>query len=321
MTLRLTIDAHRWHAHIDSVRSAITELIPVVKGNGYGIGRTTLANRSAEFAPMIAVGTVHELAGLDIPTTDVLVLTPAVHFSDVALAANVVPTVAAAAHVNALAEHGWSGRVAVKLASSMHRYGVEPDGLGDLERRVANAGFQVHGMVLHTPLNGGTRSEHDSVSEIEAWLATTDPSIPLSVSHLSAATFSAIAERHGRRRLALRSGTALWHGDKTFLHLQADVIDVVSVAGGEHAGYRSVPVETPSTIVMVGAGSAHGIGENAGGLSPFHHARRRIALVEPPHMHTSMLHLPAREPAPAIGDWVDVQRPLILVAPDEVVWR
>jgi hypothetical protein len=38
-------------------------------------------------------------------------------------------------------------------------------------------------------------------------------------------------------------------------------------------------------------------------------------------MHTTMLRIPAGEATPAVGDWLDVQRPLITVAPDEVVWR
>jgi hypothetical protein len=37
-------------------------------------------------------------------------------------------------------------------------------------------------------------------------------------------------------------------------------------------------------------------------------------------MHTSMAFVPAGEPCPAVGDRVDVQRPLITTAVDEVVW-
>jgi hypothetical protein len=71
---------------------------------------------------------------------------------------------------------------------------------------------------------------------------------------------------------------------------------------------------------MVGAGSAHGVAPLADGRSPFHFARRRLGLHEAPHMHTSMAFVPAGEPCPAVGDRVDVQRPLITTAVDEVVW-
>ena len=65
------------------------------------------------------------------------------------------------------------------------------------------------------------------------------------------------------------------------------------------------------TLVMVGAGTAHGVHPLGDGRSPFHFARRRLDLVEPPHMHTSMVFVPAGDPAPRCGDIVDVQRPLI----------
>ena len=72
---------------------------------------------------------------------------------------------------------------------------------------------------------------------------------------------------------------------------------------------------------MVGAGSSHGIAPLPDGRSPFHHLRHRLALLEGPHMHTSMCFVPVDAPVPAVGDWVDVQRPLISVAADEVIWR
>jgi hypothetical protein len=34
-----------------------------------------------------------------------------------------------------------------------------------------------------------------------------------------------------------------------------------------------------------------------------------------------MCFAPVDAPVPAVGDWVDVQRPLIAVAADEVIWR
>ena len=77
---------------------------------------------------------------------------------------------------------------------------------------------------------------------------------------------------------------------------------------------------TTYDYVVVGAGSAHGVSELPDHRSPFHFARQRRALLEPPHMHSSMLAC-APHDAPSLGDWLDVQRPLITVAPDEVVWR
>ena len=119
----------------------------------------------------------------------------------------------------------------------------------------------------------------------------------------------------------MRIGTGLWHGDKSALHLGADVLDVRPVAAGSIAGYHGTRVIADGTLVVVGAGSAHGIATLDDGRSPFHFQRRRLALLERPHMHTSMLFVPSGEPCPAIGDTVDVQRPLTAVAVDELIWQ
>ena len=116
-----------------------------------------------------------------------------------------------------------------------------------------------------------------------------------------------------------RLGTALWHGDKSFLALRADVVEVRTVRARERAGYRLTDVRAAGTLVMVGAGTAHGVHPLPDGRSPFHFARRRLALLEPPHMHTSMVFVPAGDPIPAVGDEIDVQQPLTYVRVDRVI--
>ena len=92
------------------------------------------------------------------------------------------------------------------------------------------------------------------------------------------------------------------------------------MGAGDIAGYRSEPVTAAGTLVMIGCGSAHGVAPLPDNVSPFHFARRRLTLVEPPHMHTSMCFVPHGEPVPVVGERVDVQRPLITTAPDIVDW-
>ena len=72
---------------------------------------------------------------------------------------------------------------------------------------------------------------------------------------------------------------------------------------------------------MVGAGTAHGVQPLPDGRSPFHFAQRRLELLEPPHMHTSMLLIAADDGGPGERDAVDVQRPLTTTFVDEVCWR
>lgn len=312
MTVRLTVRTAMWRSHVARTVAAYEAaggegcVVPVVKGNGYGFGRGPLATIAADIADTVAVGTVHELDGLPVGVAPV-VLTPTLQMPPDAPPGTVL-TVGAPAHVDTLA--GWRGPVIVKLASSMRRHGRGPE-LIDAAR---HAGLDVVGVGVHPPLAG---TDDDHRAEIDAAITAVDPALDVWISHLGPATLASLPASH---RYRVRLGTALWHGDKSFLHLGADVLDVAPVTAGTTAGYRQRAVPADGHLVIVGAGTAHGVVELADGRSPFHHARRRLALLEPPHMHTSMAFVPTGEPLPAIGERVDVQRPLISTAVDTIEW-
>lgn len=304
VTIRLTVNRARWWNHATYVAETVEGLVPVVKGNGYGFGRAGLAVAAAKLSPLIAVGTIHELAGLPDDVTPV-VLTPTWRAPD-----STVPvlTVSSSDHVAAL--RGWDGRVIVKLPSAMHRYG----GSIDLVEAAQRAGLRTVGVAIHPPLAG---TDDDHVAQIVAHLPDIDPSLDVWVSHVAPTTYETLPDSH---RYKLRLGTYLWHGDREALHLEADVIDTRSVRAGDQAGYRLTDVPGPGTLLMIGAGTANGVTALDDGRSPFHHQRRRLDLLEPPHMHTSMAFVPAGEPCPRPGDWVDLQRPLTMTAVDELRW-
>ena len=115
----------------------------------------------------------------------------------------------------------------------------------------------------------------------------------------------------------------MWHGDKSALRLDADVLAVRAVVAGEKAGYRLGTIAYDGHLVMVGAGTANGVAmidEGHRSLSPFHFERRRLVLHEAPHMHTSMAFVPAGDPLPDVGQHVDLQRPLHMTTVDEYRW-
>ncbi len=309
MTIRLTIRTALWRSHVASVVNGVDGLVPVVKGNGYGFGRLELARLASEFTDTVAVGTIHELDGLP-DGLNAIVLTPA-------LAPPLTPpsstspvlTVGNRTHVESLA--GWPGRVLVKLASSMHRYGRGSELLDDARR----AGLDVVGVSIHPPIAG---SADDHRREIVDLLDGIDPTVAVWVSHLDPGTYATLPDTHSYR---LRLGTGLWHGDKSFLHLDADVLDVRSITSGNTAGYHQGPVHGDGHLVMIGAGTANGVSPLADGRSPFHFERRRLDLHESPHMHTSMTFVPLGDPLPTIGDRIDLQRPLTTTLVDEYVWK
>ncbi len=304
MTIRLTVDRERWWHHVTDVAAVTPGLVPVVKGNGYGFGRAGLASIAVELSPLLAVGTVYELDGLP-ETATPIVLTPTLKVPD---NNDVVLTVGSSAHIDAL--RGWHGRVIVKLTSPMLRYGGDIELVAEAQR----AGLRTVGVAIHPPLAGEDDARRD---HIVAQLPSIDPSLDVWVSHLFPSTYESLPTSH---QYKLRCGSYLWHGDRSSIRLEADVLQVRPVAAGTPAGYRMVPVPGDGTLVMVGAGSAGGVAALPDGRSPYHFQRQRIDLLEPPHMHTSMLFVPTDQPCPDVGDWVDLQRPLISTHADELRW-
>jgi Alanine racemase, N-terminal domain len=322
VTVRLSIDEGAWRSHIQSVVATVDGLVPVVKGNGYGFGRTMLFREAASFAGEVAVGSVAEAVSVgraDVQPEALTVLTPSLRVPP-ALPSTAVLTVGSKEHVHALRDGGWRGRVHIKLRSSMHRYGVEPGHLAELMNDVELAGLTPFGFMFHPPLLEGVRAESDTIAEIDAWIPHLDPRLPISVSHIGIPAHRALRARHPQRTIRLRLGTALWHGNKSFLHLTTDVIDRLTVGPETRAGYRLIRVVDGGTIVLVGAGSSHGVAPLADGRSPFHHHRQRLTMLEAPHMHTSMLIVGRNQIPPEIGEWLDLQRPLITTQADEIIW-
>jgi Alanine racemase, N-terminal domain len=311
MTLTLHVDRDAWEANVRDGVARYGDVLAVVKGNGYGFGLAPLAATAVGLGfRRLAVGTVYELDALPALAEPPVVLTPVPDVDSPPLDA--VLTVGSIVHVEALARRGHSAPVAVKLASSMRRYGVGPDELGSVLAAVERAGLGADQFALHLPLAG-------DAAEVEDWLPRLPGDTPLTVSHLDAGALDRLRRDHPGRHIVARLGTALWHGDKSFLALRADVVDVRTVGARDRAGYRLVDVPAAGTLVMVGAGTVHGVHPLPDGRSPFHFARRRLALLEPPHMHTSMVFVPAGDPIPGVGDEIDVQQPLTYVRADRVV--
>lgn len=314
MALVLEVDRFRWDSHVAATAARVPRLVPVVKGNGYGLGRDWLAARAAALAPMLAVGTVHEVASVPrgrlalvlTPTLDPRVLDTAPLAQD-----EVILTIGSAAHLAALGSV--PRRVVVKVRSSMHRYGVPIRELAPFLDATRAARHTVDAISIHLPLEGDP-------NEASALIDGIDPVIPVHLSHVTIEQFDALTARHPRHVLHLRLGTHLWHGDKEALTLRADVLDVEPVSAGTRVGYRSIAVPHDGTLLMIGCGSTHGVAPLPDGRSPFHFARQRLDLIEPPHMHTSMTLTRPEQPVPSVGAWVDVQRPLTQIAPDAVEW-
>ena len=319
MTLRLTVNRQAWLGHVHTYAAGLGDsqhLVPVVKGNGYGFGRPLLIEQALSIATEIAVGTVFE--AYDIPASHTpIVLTPVGDELPVSLPSNAVLVVGSVQHVNTLVSHGWSGRVIIKLRSSVQRFGVAVADVASVVSAVHAAGFEQHGWSVHPPLDG-TAADH--MQEIAQWLSVVPNNLPMYVSHVDADSLNALRTSHQQRKIIARSGTSLWLGDKSMLTLGTDVLDVSRVNGGT-AGYRNTPISGSGSLVVVGCGSSHGVVANAGDLSPFHFAQQRLTMLEPPHMHSTILFVQDGATCPTVNDIVDVQQPLTRVFVDTIAWK
>jgi alanine racemase len=315
MSVVLTVERSAWAGRVTATLAAYgNAVIPVIKGNGYGLGRHSLAEETARLGlDPIAVGTVHELDDLPSRHGSVIVLTPTLDAHLDAVPPNVALTVGSAAQLRHVADRASANPVVIKLRSSMQRHGFAPGEVPGTTHLVAGP----VAYAIHPPLAG---DDDAHLAEIERWLPSLDPALPVQVSHLGAGGFARLRDAHPQRSFAIRLGTVLWHGDKATMHLRADVLDIHRVAAGTPLGYRATPAPGDGTVVIIGGGSAQGIAPLPDGRSPFHFARTRLALVEPPHMHVSMAFVPDGEECPGAGEWVDVQRPLITTQVDRIDW-
>ncbi|MDP9444109.1 MAG: alanine racemase [Actinomycetota bacterium] len=328
MPLSLTVDGDRWRAHLRHVAATHPGLVPVLKGNGYGIGVPRLARRAAWLgADLVAVGSYEEVPQvLSRYDGDVLVLSPWRPFLpdtsyDRADGRRVVHTVGRPEDLAALAgaQRQPRPRVVLEALTSMRRHGFRRNAL----RKAAAAPVDVEGIALHLPMRG------DRVAEVESWLDG-DLARTVFVSHLTDTELGKLGARHPEIRLRPRIGTMLWLGDRSFFTVRATVLDVHPVSRGDRAGYRQRPVPRDGHLLVLAGGTSHGIALEApasgtsvrnraialarGGLdavgaalSPYVVAGRQRWFLEPPHMQVSMVFLPASAPPPAVGDEVPVQ--------------
>ncbi|MGI8458364.1 MAG: alanine racemase [Propionibacteriaceae bacterium] len=349
----LRIDGARWAEHLRTVAGATPGLVPVIKGNGYGFGLARLAAEAETLrtaglgAVTIAVGLVEEVDVVrEHYAGDIVVLTPwrPSNTRAVELLADdrVITTVSRVQDVAAIAALGGSPRVLLEVLTSMRRHGMVET---DLARAIAAVGdLRVEGWTIHLPLlDDGRYAEAERLSRTA--LAAYDA--PLWLSHLPVEETLALARQLGGAGAApvdvrSRVGTRLWLGDPASLSTVAGVLDVHRVRKGERTGYRQRAAAADGWIVGLSGGTSHGISLEAptsassvrqraialatGGLeaagralSPYTIAGKKRWFLEPPHMQSSLIFLPAKVGPPAVGDELPVELRLTTATVDHVL--
>ena len=327
----LRIDEAAWRTSLDRVRDATPGLVPVAKGNGYGFGLPRLAEEATRLgADTIAVGTPGEVdAVADRFPGTIVVLTPwpGAPADD----PRIVPTISRLDELRRLAASDNRPRALVEVATSMRRHGLAPAELADAAPLIDRLDFA--GWTIHLPI-GDTAAEAVELART----ATAARPAPLWFSHVGADRVARIGAELGVET-RLRLGTGLWLADPSAYRATSTVLDVHRVRRGERAGYRQRKVPGDGWVVVVSGGTANGIGLEAptaattlrqrltavagGGLaatgralSPFELDGRKRWFLEPPHMQSSLIFLPAGSAPPAIGDEVPVTVRMTTYLPD-----
>ena len=398
MTFTVRVDAVRWREHLRTVRDSVAAtvdpagaLVPVAKGNGYGLGIPTLVREAGSLGlPAVAVGTVFELPGAAAETGfdgDLVVLAPFDPRDEVAGAAwatvasapwsrRVIRTLSSTEGVAAaVAESATTGRrprVVLEGLTSMNRFGLDESQIAAaLADPATIASLDIEGLALHlpiappvTPRRPAAAMLHDvgtgmvergsaRAREVVAWgllwtswladrLPDADVGVPatLWVSHLDDGELSRRAARPARpaaaspdrhpavaRRPAVPASRG--HGAGRAPRIPA-------------AGYRQRRLPRGGAVVVVGGGTSHGVALEAPSpaatlrqravaagtgaleavgraLSPFTWQGRQLWFAEPPHMHVSLLRIPAGVLPPEVGAQLDADVRYTVANPDRVL--
>jgi alanine racemase len=343
MSLTLTVDGPRWRAHLESVAEKHPGLVPVAKGNGYGLTLGRLARKAqwlrdrGHDVTTMAVGTYDEIPEVASRWHgDILVLTPWRPFVepvDPALTKRLIHTVSRLTDLEQLLSLRPDSRLVLERTTSMLRHGMSGREMweaGEVLRRHPDG--RLEGVALHLPLAQGSHLGEVSrlLNDYVAAGAPTRGKDSVWVSHLTDAELVTLREQYGDFAVRPRIGTQLWLGDRGALRVSATVLDVHPVERGDSFGYRGRTAPKSGHLLVVSGGTAHGIGLEAptgdssikaraatlarGGLdavgfvrSPYSIDGKQRLFAEPPHMQASMLFVPHGARVPAVGDVVDVR--------------
>ena len=357
MPLSLQVDGERWRAHLREVQERFPGLVPVAKGNGYGLGLHRLARKAAWLGvDTLAIGTYEEIAHVEQRYDgSLLVLTPwrpwnrTTVGTDRARLGRVVHTVGRLEDLADLAslgeEVGVRPRVVLERLTSMLRHGFDARGLRGGRRRGTRRApaSRVSRCTCRSP-----RPRHvDEVARlltdvVSAGLENLGTPATVWVSHLTETELATLAMRYPDLVLRPRVGTELWLGDRGALGCarrcstptRSSVATPSATADARPPGPGrswSSPAAPPTASVWRpprgtppcasrAASIARG-GLDAAGFvrSPFTVGGKQRLFAEPPHMQASMLFLPAGSPCPAVGDEVDVRVRFTATDVDEVL--
>ena len=296
MTFTLKVDATKLRAHLVSVMNSYatagSELVPVVKGNGYGFGRGVLASEASRLGcHRIAIGTVWELGQtLADFAGEILVLEPFNSNDESAVAQwrshleNNADRIIVTVSNQDLASVRASGAKNIYLEgkTSLSRFGILPF---DMQSLTNLHDLKVLGLSLHLPIaqpaikvdptteissafNGADLSQ--SMTETWNWIVlyeelSTKFSLPkhISLSHVSDKQVRSLKNMmqsyNFNLEIEVRAGTKLWLGEPSALQACGTVLQIHEITHRQTVGYQQTDSGNNKRLIVVSGGTAHGV--------------------------------------------------------------
>lgn len=295
MTFTLHVDAPRWRKHLDSIVNDYSQagatVVPVIKGNGYGFGRSILCDEVSRLKlSSVCVGTIFEAEeALARFAGDVVVMEPFTELNPRAverwtsLLRNHSSRLIALIATNEMSalSHAGVTRAYIEGLSSMRRFGLNlqemDNALGATTHSIAIEGLWLHlpiaepaadHVAVYEPAPQGIENKASGhAREVIGWLSwyrdlANKYSLPLhvSVSHLSSKDAGVIAHHASDIDLSVRVGTSLWLGDRKSLRVTGTVLAVHDAGLGHDAvGYTQTDSHGHKKVIVVSGGTSHGV--------------------------------------------------------------
>lgn len=296
MTFSLTVDSVKFRGHLVSVMNnyaaAGAELVPVVKGNGYGFGRRLLAQEASRLGcNRIAIGTVWELGQtLADFAGEILVLEPFNSADDSAVAQwrdhlehNAARIIVTVSNVDLAAVRSAGAKnIYLEGKTSLSRFGILHH---DMQSITNFHDLNVLGLSLHLPIvqpaskvdatteissafDGATLSQ--TMTETWNWIVlyqelATKFSLPkhLSLSHISEEQVKSLKKMMQSYNFDLaidvRVGTKLWLGAPSSLQASGTVLQIHEITHKQTVGYQQTEAGNNKRLIIVSGGTAHGV--------------------------------------------------------------
>ena len=340
MSLILHVDGAKWRNHLAAVLAeSDAQVVPVIKGNGYGFGKKVLAQEAKNLnLPVVAVATVAEAKEIEsVFPGEILLLSPSASSDSEKVIHTISP------HSSVFSAE-MPKKFVLELLSPIHRHGFSVADVGNALEKYSKGG-KCEGIAIHLPIDQKSSAadwiDKSLLSITERGIATAEFKDTVWVSHISEKDLIKLKQKWPQIVWKIRIGTKLWLGDRSALKAKAQVLDLHAIDKPTSVGYRQYKVGR-GWLVIASGGTSHGVGleiatpkrdflSQAKSLiksvlnlfgwnpSPFSWNGKKLEFAEAPHMHLSLLTFKGKN-APKVGSELDVDVRFTTTTFDQVVF-